>query len=240
MSALPLPVHPGTSLWLASELGTQDTPTLASGHAPLDAELPGGGWPLGSLIDLLQPPHGQHEARLLLPALGRTAGVVVLVGNPHLPHLVAWAGQGVAASRVLQVQADPPAERLWAAEQALRCHDLGALLVWLPQATPAALRRLQLAARAWEAADRPPPLVVALRPATARHQACAAPLRLVLESRGRQGLVVEVFKRRGPPLLQPLRMAAELPVQAGLRRGAAGSVAVVPHVVDRLRTPALA
>lgn len=241
MPAFSLPIPAGASLWRASELGAQDTPTLPSGHAPLDAELPGGGWPLGGLIDLLQHPHGQHEARLLLPALARTVGAVVLIGCPHEPHLVAWAGQGVEARRVLRVQAGTPAERLWAAEQALHCHDLGALLVWLPHAPATALRRLQLACRAWEAADRLPPLAVALRPMATRPEACAAPLRLALESRGRQGLDVTVFKRRGPPMARPLRIAAELPVWACLRPPSQSSLSSqVSHAVARPRTPAMA
>ena len=44
-------------------------PVVPSGHAALDAELPGGGWPTAELIDLLQPACAQHEWRLLLPVL---------------------------------------------------------------------------------------------------------------------------------------------------------------------------
>lgn len=238
MSALPHPCD--TPLWRASELATPDAPTCASGHVALDAALPGGGWPLGPLIDVLLPPGGHPEWRLLLPALLRVRAATVLVGCPHLPHWPALVARGLAPRQLLHVSAHSAAERLWAAEQALRCHELGALLVWLPESTPAALRRLQLAPRAaGDNSGTPPPLVLALRPVAHRHEACAAPLRLAVDSLGRDGLRVDVFKRRGPPLLQPLQLAIERP--AGVRaRPAAPPLTPRPHVVDRLRPAALA
>lgn len=235
MSALP----DSHALWRASELAAQDTPTLASGHATLDAALPGGGWPLGPLIDVLLAPGGHPEWRLLLPALQRVRAATVLVGCPHLPHLPALAARGLAPRQLLHVTAHGMAERLWAAEQALHCHELGALLVWLPESTPTALRRLQLTARAaGDDTGTPPPLVLALRPQAHRHQACAAPLRLSVDSLGRDGLQVEVFKRRGPPLLRPLHLITDLPAGLTPRRAAPSPPA--RHVVDRLRPAALA
>ncbi len=235
MSALPNP----SPLWRASELAVQDAPTLASGHAALDAALPGGGWPLGPLIDVLLPPGGHPEWRLLLPALRQVRAASVLVGCPHLPHLPALTAQGLAPRQLLHITAHSATERLWAAEQALHCHELGALLVWLPEASPAALRRLQLSPRAaGDDTGTPPPLVLALRPQTHRHEACAAPLRLTVDSLGCDGLQVEVFKRRGPPLLQPLHLVTPLPAGARTRRATASPPA--RHVVDRLRPAALA
>lgn len=258
MSALPLrhPVTPesvsaiaGAGLWRASELAHPIAHTLPSGHTALDAELPGGGWPLGQLIDVLQPPFTQAEWRLLLPALRQTQakGPLVLIGAPFLPHLPALAHQGIAAERVFLINASTIEERLWAAEQALRCHELGAMLVWLPHAQPAALRRLQLASRQIEAhthapAGVPPlPFVVALRPLAYQSQACAAPLRLTLHSQGRNGLDVTLFKRLGPPMEQALRLIAALPAWACLanRPAPADSTNNVihwnTHAVDRIR-----
>lgn len=208
-------------VWRADGWASDRGTWLASGHAALDAELPGGGWPTGELIELLQPPAAQHEWRLLLPALRRLPhhGPLVLVGAPHRPHLAAWAAQGVAPDRVLWVDTADANERLWAAEQVLRSGTAGALLVWLPQARPEQLRRLHLAARGATTAspEHAGPLLFALRPEAQRPQASPAPLRLWLGSaQGR--LQVQVFKRRGPPMDQPLNLAAELPVMACLRR----------------------
>lgn len=62
------------ALWRADQLAdagsAQTQPTLSSGFAALDAELPGGGWPLGGLCELLLDGPGQGEWRLLAPALG--------------------------------------------------------------------------------------------------------------------------------------------------------------------------
>ena len=46
-------------------------PTVASGFAMLDAELPGGGWPRGALTELLCDGSGVGEISLLQPALRR-------------------------------------------------------------------------------------------------------------------------------------------------------------------------
>ena len=43
---------------------------LSTGHAALDAALPGNGWPRSALSEILLPADGIGELRLLLPALG--------------------------------------------------------------------------------------------------------------------------------------------------------------------------
>ena len=60
-----------------------------------------------------------------MPALVRCpAGPVLLVGAPHAPFGPGLAAQGLAFERLLRVDAGPPAQRLWACEQALRCADV--------------------------------------------------------------------------------------------------------------------
>ena len=69
-------------VWTADALGREGAGTIATGHALLDAELPDGGWPLGALIELLQPAPttaiwpllGPALARRLRPAAGLAAG----------------------------------------------------------------------------------------------------------------------------------------------------------------------
>lgn len=233
MSAAALRLHavPPSELagvWRGTELARQTQATLSTGHAALDQELPGGGWPLGQLTEILQVQAGLHEWRLLLPALraAQAQGPLVLIGPPHLPNLPALASLGLAAERVLRIEARTPAERLWAAEQTLRCRELGALLAWLPQARSEQLRRLQLAAGSAQA------LVCVLRPDAARHESSPAPLRLALQAGAGTALAVEIIKRRGPAAQQPLALAAPLPVLAALReRKPAPKEA--PHAVDR-------
>ena len=210
-------------VWRADQLGTDVQRVQSTGHALLDAQLPGGGWPLGALTEVLQPTHGAHEWRLVLPALGAVAGqgAVVLVAPPHEPFGPALQGAGVPLGRLCRVARSAPAADLWACEQALRCRDVRAVLAWLPQAPPAALRRLQLAAAQTGA------LLWVFRPLQWQGQASPAVLRLRLQGLPQSvgfDMQVYILKRRGPPLAQPLvlpatsaRLATVLAAQAARR-----------------------
>lgn len=96
----------------------------------------------------------------------------------------------------------PAADLLWALEQSLKSGHVGAVLAWLPVNLRAdALRRLQLAAQSHAGP------VFLFRDALARARPSAAPLRLLLQPAGVDGLAVRLLKRRGPLLAQPLRLA---------------------------------
>lgn len=233
VSDLPLAV-PG--VWLADGLGVGQEPAQSTGYALLDAQLPGGGWPVGALSEVLQPLAGLHEWQLVLPALAqataRRAGAVVAVAPPCEPFGPALQAQGLPPERLCVVRAEAATAALWAAEQALRCRDVLAVMAWVPQVQPAALRRLQLAA----AQQRQ--LLWVFRPASAALQASPALLRLRLSVLGMGaggaqagsssfGMQVQILKRRGPPLAQGLdlpachpRLAQVLAAQAERRRAA--------------------
>lgn len=193
-----------SAVWHADALARPAGDVLATGHAALDAQLPGGGWPVGAVVEILQPPGGQNEWRLLLPALARSApSPVVLVGAPHIPFGPGLAPQGLAAERLLCITAAQPAPRLWACEQALRCADVAAVLAWLPQVRADQLRRLQMAA------SEHAKLLFVLRPAQAQAGSSPALLRLLVSLRpGSDDLQLEVIKRRGPPCTQAITMPA--------------------------------
>lgn len=224
-------------VWRGEELARQEK-VVSSGFAALDAQLPGGGWPVGCLVELLQSRPGQHTWQLLLPALLQAVqeqpGPVVLVGAPFEPFVPSLQARGLAPQRLLRVQAAKPAACLWAAEQALRCAEVAAVLAWLPQANGSELRRLHIAAQQHGR------LLFAFRSLAAQRDASSARLRLQLE--GTQALEVRILKRRGPPLLQPLRLPAHPPrLQALLeaRKTRAGTPPIpLPtgsrsHVLDR-------
>lgn len=219
-SQAPSPLEGLDGVWRADELARVRQSYVPSGHGELDLQLPGQGWPLGQLTEILQAQPGLHEWRLLLPALRQAVahGPLVLVGAPQLPNLPALSLLGIPARQLLRVDAHSAAERLWASEQVLRGQELGALLSWLPQARPEQLRRLHLASTATQA------LVFALRPLAVRHASSPAPLRLSLQAQPQgtdgegSGLSVALLKRRGPALDHPLTLAAPLPVTAALRK----------------------
>jgi protein ImuA len=202
-------------VWRGQELAHQAGRVLPSGHAALDAELPGGGWPLDGMTELLLRDARTPFWQLLLPALAacvqQAAGPVVLVAPPHVPFAPSLAAQGLPGERLLWLcasrESQSPAQRLWAAEQALKCADVVAVLAWLPQANDAQLRRLQMAMQA--DVQRPRPLFV-LRDARAARTGSPARLRLQLQATAAApSLDVQIVKRRGPPLAQPLRMRAQ-------------------------------
>ncbi|QDL37111.1 translesion DNA synthesis-associated protein ImuA [Rhodoferax sediminis] len=201
-----------SQVWRAAELGRVDGAVVPTGQALLDAQLPGGGWPVGAMVEVLQEQAGAHEWDLLLPALVRLAGAhsgpMVLVGSPYVPFSPALAARGLPGERLLCVDAAAPAARLWACEQALRCFDAAAVLAWLPQARASALRRLHMAAQDGGK------LFFVFRPAAAQHESSAASLRLLLG--GIDVMTVDIFKRRGPPLPAPLVLPARSPRLAAL------------------------
>jgi len=174
--------------------------TVPSGYAELDQALPGGGWPQGTLTELLRDEEGIGELRLLLPALERLAQAgewIVLVAPPHLPCAPAFAAAGVDPAQVIVVGAAEDKHRWWAAEQALRANSAGAVLFWPVALGDQHLRRLQVAAQEGEA-------LAFIFATTARiAQPSPAPLRIRLSPAGGR-LRLDVFKRRGGVLGAPL------------------------------------
>lgn len=198
--AAPEDLHP--SLWRASQLAHAHTRCIDTGHPALSAQLPGGGWPVGTLVDLLPQQPGIGELRLLRPALGAVAArQVVLLAPPHQPQALALAALGLQPSQLVWIRASRSADALWAAEQVLRSGSCGALLFWQNHARGESLRRLHLAAQCGDT------LFFMFRPLAAAQDASPAPLRLALRPAA-GGLDIDFVKRRGPlreaPLFLPL------------------------------------
>ena len=106
-----------SSVWRASELSGESLPTLDTGYANLNRELPGGGWPQGAMVEVLQPQAGQHEWGLLAPVLAalqasseksRSAPAwLVLTGAPYLPFGPALRARQISMQRLLCIHPDP-------------------------------------------------------------------------------------------------------------------------------------
>lgn len=191
-------------LWRAGEHRLREKtgglPALPSGHAALDAELPGGGWPLGALVELLTDHQGIGELRLLLPALTRLTREgrkLVFTAPPYLPYAPALAGAGLDLTELVLLRPSGPRECLWALEQTLRSGACGAVLGWPKAIDDRSLRRLQLAAEQGRA------LGLLFRPAEAARRPSPAALRLRLEP-APQGLMVHLLKRRGGASRRPV------------------------------------
>ena len=237
MRSLPGVIDPGTlpHVWRVPELTCAPEKVLGTGHPRLDAQLPGGGWPQGALLEILQDHPGRHVWQLLLPALALLAreqqGPMVVVNAPFEPFAPALAAQGLTHSRLLRIEAARPALRLWAAEQALRCADVPSVLAWLPQARAPELRRLHLAAAQFGK------WLFVFRGTNVRAE--SSPARLRLEIEAGEGLNVRILKRRGPPLAYPLELPAHPKRLSQLLASRRAKVPSTParkdrsHVLDR-------
>ncbi|WP_104566203.1 translesion DNA synthesis-associated protein ImuA [Ralstonia mannitolilytica] len=206
----PETLHP--ALWRAGSLARGGGRVLATGYDTLNAELPGGGWPLGGMTELLCPQPGIGECRLLRPALSALcsgAGRIALVGPPYLPNAVRLVGWDFSPEQIVWVRADKPADLLWATEQIVRSQAFGGVLIWLNQVRPGALRRLQVLAQAGESA------IWVFRPVQALRESSPAVLRLGLEPAGGDALAVHFHKRRGPVREAPLLLPLADPLRAG-------------------------
>jgi cell division inhibitor SulA/protein ImuA len=232
MAALaPLLSHP--AIWRGAELGRVVSPSVASGYAQLDAELPGGGWPTAALTEILPQHEGIGELGILGHALAKLAAEgrwLAWIGPPYLPYAPALAAAGIDLSRLIVIRTRSPQETLWSCEQALRSQTCGAVLAWPQRIAYAELRRLQLAAEGSST------LAVLFRSPRCITEATPAALRLRLDTQA-GGLAVRILKRRGgvlgrtilltPPQTEARITAAKFSDQNGAH-----------HVMDRIAFPA--
>ncbi len=176
---------------------------IATGFPALDAVL-GGGWPTGTLTELLVPGEGSGELGLLSPALARltsatietpsgTGSWVMLIAPPWIPYAPGLCWQGVALDRVLIVRVRRPPETLWAMEETLRSGICAGVIAWagttaIPQARHTQLQRLHLLAGKQQA------LAILIRAARCRRERSPARLRLQLHPSSPATLQLDIFK----------------------------------------------
>jgi cell division inhibitor SulA/protein ImuA len=199
-------------VWRGGALESAPREVVPTGHAALDRELPGGGWPIGVLSEVLHDEAGIGEVGFLAGTLaaGSQGGkLVAWIAPPHLPYAPALAQAGIALEHCLVLRPVHREDALWAAEQCLRSGACASLLLWLPKAGDsrsrageyAWLRRLQLAAQAGRS------MAVIFRSRAGAALSTPAHLRVSL-SHEEGHLALRIPKRRGPPLLEALRLEA--------------------------------
>jgi len=196
------------SIWLSDQITTYRSKPISSGYRELDQQLPKNGWPPSVLTELLLANPGVGELRLLASTLmniTQAGKTIVLLAPPHLAIAASLAEFGIEMSKVTLIEAEKPADKIWAVEQALKSASFGALLCWLPQARDDHLRRLQLAAAGTQG------LTFLFRPLDAQDQASPAPLRMLCKPLSIGRLSVEIIKRRGPVHAEPIILPLEIP-----------------------------
>ncbi|QEI06015.1 hypothetical protein FXN63_09335 [Pigmentiphaga aceris] len=165
---------------------------LATGHDELDRELPGGGWPVSRLSELLVPDDGLAELHAVVPVLHmltRSSRTVLLL-NPPGDCVSALAKMGVARSRLLVIGGNRASEQLWAIEQAAARDDFGALVAWAPADTnDQAMHRLDRAMRQSQG------ICLLFRPLSAARDASPAALRVIMQADGAERLQMTLLVR---------------------------------------------
>ena len=190
--------HP--AVWRGGDCA-RTAPGVSTGHAELDAYLPGGGWPTGAITEIYAERPGVGEGRLVMPAAARMTQEgrwVTLIAPLHVPYAPALADHGLRLERLLLVETLKPEDNLWACEQALRASSTGAVLLWQDHVHERALRRLQLAAESGSTS------LFLFRSARVAPASPAA-LRLHV-SRAEGRTIVRILKRRGGGLPPPIAL----------------------------------
>ncbi len=188
--------------------------TLPSGHRQLDAQLAGGGWPLGAVTEIITDAQGLGELSLLFPTLAELSNKgqwLIMVDPPWVPYPAALLGHGLALDRLLLVHSNNQKESLWACEQALYGSHGGVVLAWPERISFRHLRRLQLAAESNTKA------AFLFRPIHAITAPSPAALRLRLQG-GTTDIRIEILKCRGPRPTNPIRISP--PFSPSLSRAA--------------------
>ena len=201
-------------LWRADRLAAPSGASCPSGLSGLDAVLPGRGWPLGALSELLIPAPASGELGVLAPLLRQHqarpgAAGLLWVDPPHDVQHDGLAALGLAGLPLLLLREARPADTAWSVEQALRSGLALAIVWWCLQPLPAlSLRRLHRAAQ-----GSPGSLLLLLRPLAVAAQASPAPLRLQLDAVAGPALTLRLLKRQGPPLDRLLHLPRPHPLR---------------------------
>ena len=223
--------HP--AVWRGQGVAAAALPGVSTGFGELDAVLPGGGWPVGTLTEIFPARTGIGELSLLAPALARLSQEderwLVWVAPPHVPYAPALAAAGLDLSRLVIVKPHSGSQALWATRQALVSKSVSVVLAWLSTPDMQSLRRLQLAAEGSQA------VACLFRPPHAADDFSPASLKLALAP-ARDKLAVHVLKRRGARLARPVLLDLGRPLPhhaldraASARTAAAGVPARQQH-----------
>ncbi|MEZ5739235.1 MAG: hypothetical protein R3E68_07110 [Burkholderiaceae bacterium] len=198
-------MHPSSlqHVWRATQIDSRGIAACDTGFARLNTELPGAGWPVGMLTELITRESGSGELRLLVlrccassPASARSSSCWPRRSFPMPRPWPASASTSTtwSSSRpAMPPTASGPSNKPSRAPASARCWPgcrNGAL-------RPEHLRRMQLAA---QSAGGP---VFLFRELDAQFDTSPAPLRLLLLPRANEQLSVQILKRRGPVMAMP-------------------------------------
>ena len=183
------------ALWRGQQRHADHRAFQSTGYRALDAVLPGQGWPVAGVVEVVTRSDQAPPLQPFVPLMARCtqAGQTVLLVDPPpalVPFAPAWQQAGVVLSTLFTVQSQTRKQAWWVMETALRATACALVLIW-PCARGgrlgvATVRRWQVAAAAGST------LGVLFVPESMQGQASNVHLRLRM-----QGQQLTVLKARG-------------------------------------------
>lgn len=142
-------------VWKGNHPFSNTAAGISTGYTQLDNIIPGKGWPVGAVTELIPKAMGIGELRLLLPAIRETTRQrqrVLMINSPYQPYTPALVQAGIDLEYLFLISPKKHEDSLWAAEKALYGRVCKILLLWLDylgnhSVDNATVRRLQVAAR---------------------------------------------------------------------------------------------
>lgn len=176
--------------WLGHSQGFSAQPVVATGFEELDSNLANRGWPLGNLIEICQPKI-QAEWHLLIPALHKLSGLIVLLNPPQVPFCQAIIQAGIDLERLVVVATNDKSHFIACFIELARA-SIGAVMAWQPNENLSytELRKLTLATADGSG------LCVLFRPSANQQQSSPAALRIFARPIP-AGLELTLFKQKG-------------------------------------------
>lgn len=175
-----------------------DIRTQSTGFAELDALLPGGGWPVSGLVEIVSRHKAIGELQLLMPLLrqrSHQAQSLLWITPPYTLHGPALANSGINIRNSFVIPAQTRCNNaLWSIEKALQSSECGMVLAWQSWLSARVVRRLQLAATEGNTLgvlfhQRPVPH----SPASLQLEICAEPI----AADGSRQLTIRLLKAKG-------------------------------------------
>lgn len=178
---------------------TQSATVQSTGFAELDQLLPGGGWPVSGLIEVVSRHKAIGELQMLMPLLRLRSQQknqsLLWITPPYALHGPALAQSGVNIRNSFVVPAQTRCNNaLWSIEKALQSTECSMVLAWQNWLSARVIRRLQLAASEGNTLGvlfhhRPTPH----SPASVQLEIAAAPF----SAEGHRQLAIRLLKARG-------------------------------------------
>lgn len=193
-------------LWKGNRPGHTSLAHISTGFESLDEALPGSGWPLGSVIELLPLSAGIGEVRLMLPAirlLTQKRLNVLMINTPHCPYAPALTRAGIDLNYLLIVTSIRQRDALWTAEKALRNRACGMVMLWPNSLRGPSSIKEQMIRRLQVAAQTGASILILYRSCSPNHpralfnQSSWAAIRLKLDATGKDALKIDIIRALG-------------------------------------------